>query len=119
VFDKDMSDERKKKENELKGHKDINELENTLGEGDEDNPAIIALRSKHFAQLGKYDFESDEELIDYLLSKVSELCQKLLRLHYLLRKPYQEIEEDYGIPNAKSQAGNCRKRLRDLLNNGN
>jgi RNA polymerase sigma factor (sigma-70 family) len=122
VFTKDMSDEKDKKENRPRHNKDLDELGDKLkaeDEYNEDNAVLVDWFRDHFEQLRRYDFQNEGELIHHLLSQVSELCAKLLKLHYLEGLAYSKIAEEHEIPNAKSQASNCRKRLRDLLHGGN
>lgn len=122
IFTKDMSDEKNKKENRPKHNKDLDELGDKLmaeDEHDANDDVMVDWFRRHFEQFRRYDFENDGALLNYLLSKISALCAKLLRLHHIEGLAYRKIAEEHGIPNAKSQAGNCRQRVRDLLDDGN
>jgi len=118
IFKNDMSDERKKKENNPIQDEDIKSIESESYEREESSSTIVDLFCSQFQQLSKYKFQDEKKLINHLLSKMSELCRKILTLHYLSGMSYGEIETLYGVKNAKSQASNCKKRLRNRLRNG-
>lgn len=96
----------------------IEELPDHLASDDpseEHNTSLIELFQTRYASLRRYDFDNHTQLIETLLNKLEEECQKLLKMFYLEGYDYKEIENILGIQHAKVKTHRCKKTLRNRL----